>query len=337
MNQFEGFITKHNLPKYRLNQLEQQYYRNCIEDWDSLSTFPLDIREKLKEEVPIFSLHNTQCITSKDGKSEKLLAYTVDSKAVEAVLMKSDKRITVCISCMSGCPVGCLFCSTGQMGYYRSLTTREIVDQVMYFKRKLYKQKEDITNVVFMGMGEPMLNLDSVLQAIDILVDKMGMSVRHITVSTSGYIPQLKKFMKVNRGVKIAISLHAPNQEIREKIMPTVAKVYPLDSLMKTLIEYQKKTNKRITYEYTMMDGVNDSKENAEELSTLLKHQLCLVNLIRYNDSMSDEFKKSSSKKIRDFQNILTKNGINNTLRHSYGNDIYAACGQLATIKAKSE
>ena len=337
MNQFEGFITKHNLPKYRLNQLEQQYYRNCIKNWDSLSTFPLDIREELKEEVPIFSLHNTQCVISKDGKSEKLLAYTMDNKAVEAVLMKSDKRITVCISCMSGCPVGCLFCSTGQMGYYRCLTTREIIDQVMYFKRKLYKEKKDITNVVFMGMGEPMLNLDNVLQAIDILADKIGMSVRHITVSTSGYIPQLKKFMKANRGVKTAISLHAPNQEIREKIMPTVAKAYPLDSLMKTLIDYQKKTNKRITYEYTMIDGINDSTENAEELSKLLRHQLCLVNLIKYNDSMSDEFKKSSSKRIKDFQNILTKNGINNTLRHSYGNDIYAACGQLATIKTKSE
>ena len=329
---FTKFAEENNLHSYRVDQLYQQYYKDGIESWDKLTTWPLNLRESLKKEIPFSKLNNFTEYVSKDKRTIKSLAFTAEGYPVETVLMKAKKRSSICVSCMSGCPVGCSFCATGQMEFNRNLDAQEIIDQILYFKRKLNTTGQTITNVVFMGMGEPMLNLENVVKSIDILTDekKLAMSTRRITVSTAGYIEQLKKFLHKDLGVKIAISLHAPNQLLREKLMPTVAKNNHLDDLISLLIDFQKRTNKKITYEYLLIKDINDQPEHAKELAKLLKHQIVLVNLIRFNPSPKISFKPSSNKAIQTFQNILDSRDINNTLRHSYGNEINAACGQLA-------
>lgn len=329
---FEEFVKKNNLPRYKIQQLYNQYYKNPINSWDDLTTWSLELREELKKEIPFSLLHDFQDYKSKDRKTIKTLSFTKEGFPVETVLMKTKFRNTICISSMSGCPVKCTFCATGKMKFNRNLDAQEIVDQILYFKRKLLLDGKNVTNIVFMGMGEPMLNMENVSRSIGIITDeqKMGLGHRRITVSTAGHIEQLKKFLNKDLGVKIAISLHAPNQALREKIMPIVAKENKLDDLMDLLISFQKKKNKKVTYEYLLLRDVNDSIQNAKELCTLLKNQIALVNLINFNASEGIPYQPSKKINIEAFQKILTSRGINNTLRHSYGEDIEAACGQLA-------
>ncbi len=336
---FEDFVKENNLQSYRLKQLYQQYYKDNISSWDDLTTWPLSLREKLKETIPFSKLENFQEYISKDKKTIKALSFTKEGFPVETVLMRYPKRNTVCVSCMSGCPVGCTFCATGQMEFNRKLDTQEIIDQVLYFKRRLSKEKEKITNIVYMGMGEPMLNLENIVRSIDILTDpeKVALGRRRITVSTVGYVEQLDQFLAMDLGVKIALSLHAPNQELREKLMPTAAKNNPLDKLMEVLKDYQERTNKKITYEYILIKDINDSKRHAKELAELLRDQIALVNLIRLNPSPLIPFEPSSMNKTRSFQAILNEEGIKNTLRQSYGDEINAACGQLANIQRSAK
>jgi 23S rRNA (adenine2503-C2)-methyltransferase len=336
---FEDFSRENNLQGYRLKQLYQQYYVEAIDSWDVLTTWPLDLREKLKKAIPFSKLENFQEYVSKDAKTIKALSFTKEGFPVETVLMKYPKRNTICVSCMSGCPVGCTFCATGQMGFNKNLDAQEIVDQILYFKRKLSKEGKKITNVVYMGMGEPMLNLENVVESIDILTDpeKISLGKRRITVSTVGYVEQLDLFLSMDLGVKIALSLHAPNQELREKLMPTAAKNNPLDKLIEVLKDYQERSNKKITYEYILIKDVNDKEEHAKELAELLKGQIVLVNLIRLNPSPLVPFEPSSMNKTRSFQAVLNEKGINNTLRRSYGDKINAACGQLANIQRSAK
>ncbi len=332
---FEDFVKENNLQSYRLKQLHQQYYKDDISSWDDLTTWPLDLRKKLKEAIPFSKLENFQEYIAKDKKTVKTLSFTKEGFPVETVLMKYPKRNTICVSCMSGCPVGCTFCATGQMKFNRKLDTQEIIDQILYFKRMLRREDEKITNIVYMGMGEPMLNLENVARSIDILTDpeKVALGKRRITVSTVGYVEQLDQFLSMDLGVKIALSLHAPNQELREKLMPTAAKNNPLDKLIEVLKDYQQRSNKKITYEYILIKDINDSKRHAKELAELLRDQIALVNLIRLNPSVLIPFEPSSINKTRSFQAILNEEGINNTLRQSYGDEINAACGQLANIQ----
>ena len=330
---FKQFIEKHNIQKYRLQQLYELYYKNPINSWDELNTWPLELRKKIEKEIPFSTLNNFEEHVSNDERTIKTLSLTKEGYPVETVLMKSEKRNTLCISSMSGCPVGCTFCATGQMGFNKKLSSREIVDQVLHFKRKLHPMGQKITNIVFMGMGEPMLNLENVVETIGILTDenKLAFSHRRITVSTVGYINELKTFLEMDLGVKLAISLHTAKQELRESLMPTVATNNPLDKLMELLIDFQKRTNKRVTYEYILLKDINDSVDDAKELAKLLKNQICLVNLINFNPSEGIVFTPTQRDRIKDFQKILNIRGINNTLRYSYGKDISAACGQLAS------
>ncbi|MBU1119669.1 23S rRNA (adenine(2503)-C(2))-methyltransferase RlmN [Patescibacteria group bacterium] len=331
---FKRFLKNNNVRGYRIQQLYDQYFKQVISSWDELTNWPKDLREKLKEEVPFTELDDFTEFPSSDHKTIKVLANTKEGFPVESVLMRNKDRITVCISCMSGCPVGCKFCATGRMGLNKSLSTHEIMDQIMYFQRKLKATGEKITNIVYMGMGEPLLNLKNVSESIDLLTDSnvMAMSARRVTVSTSGYIPQLEEFLKKDMGVNLAISLHAPNQKLREKLMPTVAKLNPLDKLMEVLIKDQKKRNKKITYEYLMLKDVTDTPECAKELAKLLKNQIVLVNLINFNKVNGISYEPSTRKRIEAFQTILDSRGITNTLRYSYGSDIKGACGQLTSI-----
>lgn len=286
----------------------------------------------------------------KESNTWKALFLLKDGKKIESVFMRfEDGRNSVCVSCQVGCPVGCIFCASGQMGFMRNLTSHEIVDQVLFWAKLLKSLPDDsvdkdfskirfkesferVTNIVYMGMGEPMLNYDNVVESLKILTDPLqfGLGDRHITVSSSGYIPQLERFMEEKIKCRLAISLHAPNQEIRARLMP-VAKIYDLSKLMEFVKKYEKYTNKRISYEYTMISGVNDTLECARALVTLLKYRNAHVNLIPMNPiAQRKDLKKSEKNTIYDFYNILHRYKIPSTIRITMGDKIKAACGQLA-------
>lgn len=328
----DTFANKHNLAAYRVTQFNEQFYAHGIASFDELTTWSKDLREKLKQEVPFMTLEFETELISKNGNTHKVLFKREDGQRIEAVLMlHKDGRNTVCVSCMVGCPVNCSFCATGKMGFGGNLSVTEIIDQVMYFQRKLVPQGKRVTNVVFMGMGEPMLNLDNVQGALDILTDpqKLGLGARRVTISTSGYIPQFKQLVKKGFRGRVAISLHAPNQEIRAKLMP-VAKVFPLDQLMQTLDEYVELTNKRVSYEYVMIRNVNDQDNHAHDLANMLRGRLAHVNLIPYNPIKEVPFKRSERNRIDSFKHILERAGVHVTVRVTMGDDVDAACGQLA-------
>jgi len=310
--------------------MDTHYYKDFVSSWDGMSTLPKDLREKLKQEIPFSKLKYVSSNTSKDGNTQKVLFKTEKGHFVESVLMKEKDRNTVCVSRMSGCPVGCIFCATGQMGLNESLDSQQILDQILYFCRILKPQNERVTNIVYMGMGEPLLNLENVSLSIIAITakEKMGFSKRRVTLSTSGYVQNLRTFLAKNLGVKIAISLHASNQKLRNMLMPSVSNSNSLESLLDTLDSYTKKSNKRITYEYVLLRNINDSVEHAKELANLLKDRLALVNLINYNESECLPFKKSKNTPL--FQRILQERGITCTIRKSLGEDIKGACGQLA-------
>ncbi len=329
---FDSFVSSHSLPGFRLKQLYKAYYNDAVTSYTEISTLPKLLREQLEQEVLFSRLSVDISQTSADGNTIKVLfTRSADGQKIESVLMKhKDGRNTVCVSCMVGCPVNCTFCATGKMGFRGSLSAEEIIDQILYFKRLLKQKGEDVTNVVYMGMGEPMLNLAEVEKSIQILnsPDKIGLGIRHITVSTSGYIPQFKKFVANGYRGRVAISLHAPNQELRSQLMP-VARAFHLQDLMTMLDEYVALTNKRVTYEYVMIDQVNDQAEHAYDLVNLLKGRLAHINLIPYNPIPHTTFKRSPRDSIQKFSEILTTEGINHTVRVTMGDDIAAACGQL--------
>ena len=243
----------------------------------------------------------------------------------------ADQRNTVCISSQVGCSVGCQFCATGELGFKRNLSDWEIAEQVLYFARFLKKDGEKVNNVVFMGMGEPFLNYDNVLGAIRILNDKDGFNLgaRHISVSTVGIVEGIKKFTAEDLQVNLAISLHAPDNVLRSKLVP-LNKTYPIEKVLAAADEYIKKTKRRVMFEYLMIDGVNDGEKQAVTLAKLLKKPLYFLNLISYNPTGHCEFKSSPGWKIKKFKEILEKAKVSVTQRHGFGKEIKGACGQLA-------
>ncbi|MDD3474674.1 MAG: 23S rRNA (adenine(2503)-C(2))-methyltransferase RlmN [Candidatus Dojkabacteria bacterium] len=333
----EDFANTHKLPKYRSDQFNDQFYKQAINSFDELTTWPSSIREKLKKEVEFSTLDHIQDNYSSAGTTIKTEFKTKDGFPIESVLMQyKDGRNSVCVSCMSGCPVGCEFCATGKMGFNRNLGYREIVDQILYFKRMLKKKGKDVTNIVFMGMGEPMLNLDNVKKAIEIINDpeKMSIGIRRVTISTVGYVPQMEEFFTDKHKPKLAISLHAPNQNIREKIMPKISKLHPMEELFEFVNWYEKNINKRITYEYTLIKGINDQPEHAIELSKLLYQRKALVNVIRFNPSIILPFEKPNEETVQRFVKILNNRDIKTTIRYSMGDKIGGACGQLHSFNS---
>jgi len=241
----------------------------------------------------------------------------------------TDKRNTICVSSQVGCPLGCQFCETGKMGFKRNLAAGEIVDQVLFFARYLKKYEENITNVVFMGMGEPMLNWDEVSEAIRIFNDDncFGIGARKISVSTAGITEGIEKLADVFPQINLAISLHAPDDELRAKLMP-VGKKYPIQKILRSVDEYIEKTNRKVMFEYVMLRDVNDSEGQARRLAKLLKKPLYMINLIAYNPNGC--FQSSPPEHIKKFKEILEKAGVFATQRYRFGTDIEAACGQLA-------
>ncbi len=319
-------------PLYRLKQVKKAIFQDLIENWDEATTLPRNLRQELSKKCPISELKAEKILTSKDGEAIKTLFKLRDDSKIESVLMKHrDGRRTVCLSSQVGCSIGCKFCATGQQGFKRNLSAGEIIEQVLFFARLIKKFKEKVSNIVFMGMGEPFLNYDNVLKAIKILNDKeeFNLGARHISISTAGITEGIEKLAKEKLQVNLAISLHASNDELRTKLMP-INKKYPIEKILAAVDEYIKKTKRRVMFEYLMIDGVNDSPKLAEELAGLLKKPLYLLNLISFNPVGHSRFKSSPGWKIKKFKEILEKAGVAVTQRYRFGQEIKAACGQLA-------
>lgn len=321
LTKLEKIIEKE--PAFRKKQIEKLIYQGLIDSWDKATVLPLKIRGELKKET---SLEIKAQLFESEGVKRALITLT-DGLQIETVLMKHKDRNTVCVSSQVGCALGCKFCATGKMGLKRNLTAEEILEQVLIFKRT-----EPINNIVFMGMGEPFLNYEQVLKAIKILNSENAFNIgaRHISISTVGIIEGIKKLSQENLQINLALSLHAPNNNLRASLMP-ISKKYPLNEVLKTINQYIEKTNRKVMFEYTLIDNVNDSLNEAKELVKIMRHPLYLVNLIKYNNTK--EFKAPSNEKIKKFKDFLTKGGIYTTERFRFGGDIHAACGQLCLKK----
>lgn len=334
--QLQKLLETGKFPKYRATQIMDAVYKQHCTDLNAVHVLPLALREFLKDRLHIYSFEKEKEVISPSGDTVKTLFKLPDGKLIEGVLMRFKKgRNSVCVSSQVGCGLKCSFCATGTMGFTRNLTAEEIADQVLYFDAYLAPQKSRVTHVVFMGMGEPMLNYEEVLKAVKILNDKeaLGIAARHITISTSGVIPGIEKLAAEPLQINLAISLHAPLQELRASIMP-IARAYKLDALMSALKKYLEKTGRRISYEYVMLRDINDTPELAQQLGKLIAGQLCHVNLIPYNETYLG-FKNAGKSHIDHFREIVESYKIPVTVRVSLGQDISAACGQLA-VKAKS-
>jgi 23S rRNA (adenine2503-C2)-methyltransferase len=329
----QAFLEARGEKPFRLKQIHQALYKDLVESIDEMTTISAPLREELKKEFFFNSLEPSSVQKSLKDSTVKVAFRTRDGLYLESVLMSHLKgRKTVCVSSQVGCAMACTFCATGKLGLFRNLHFYEIVDQLLFFDRMLKKETERVDNLVFMGMGEPMLNYENVIKAIRIINDpkKLEKGARHLTISTCGIVPGIEKLIQEKIQVKLAISLHAPNDKLRNEIMP-VNKGYPLEKLMDTLDKFTDLTNKRVMYEYVMLSDVNDKPVLAHELGQLLKGRLAHVNLIPWNPIGGDStYKRSKLTDMKHFQEILSRYGVTATIRASLGDDIAAACGQLA-------
>jgi len=319
-------------PGFRQKQILQGIYNKLYASFDELENIPKNLRIELDNLFLLNPLSVEKVLKSRDGNTEKVLFKCLDGSLIETVLMRFDRRNSLCVSTQVGCPMGCVFCSTGQMGFQRNLSSGEILAQVIHFQRLLHAEGEAVRNIVYMGMGEPFLNYEQVSKSIDALSDpeRLGIGSRKITVSTVGVLPKIAKFGEDHPQVNLAISLHAANEELRSQLLPA-NRIYPLRALMKTCQEYIQATNRKITFEYALIDQINDSPEQAQEFAELVKGMLCIVNLITLNPSKDYPTPGSSRERVESFRQILVDNGVQVTVRLRRGIEIKAGCGQLAS------
>jgi 23S rRNA (adenine2503-C2)-methyltransferase len=318
-------------PAFRLKQAQEAVFSKLIENWDEASNLPAILREKLNRECPLEI--NFKKFISNDGATIKFLITLKDGHKIESVLMRHEGRNTVCVSSGVGCSLGCVFCATGKMGFKRNLKSTEIIEQVLCSARLLKVENQRVGSVVFMGMGEPFLNYENVITAIKILNDKNGLSIgaRHISVSTVGVTEGIRKLAKESMQINLAISLHAPNDKLRNEIMPA-GKKYTIKKIFSAVGEYLEATGRKIMFEYLLIKNFNDKPEHAKELAALLgqlPRNLIFVNLILYNPT--GVFKPSKKEAVQKFKEILRRGGISVTERYRFGRGIKGACGQLAT------
>ncbi len=313
---------------FRVIQIFEWIYKKRVKSFDEMTNLSKDLRSFLKKNYLLYSLKLKKIERSQDKETKKYLFELEDGYFIESVLILSEKRRTVCVSSQVGCEVKCTFCASGKKGFFRNLKAFEIIEQILQVSKDIDK---DITHVVFMGMGEPLLNLKEVVKAIKVISsDKyLKISQRRITISTSGILESFEKLKQKNLKVNLALSLHAPTDDIRKKIMPYV-KRYRLKDLMKALKDYASYTKRDISFEYILIDGINDSIECAKKLYWLLKDIQCSVNLIPYNEIDGLNYKRSSHKKIFKFKSFLISKKINVSQRYTKGKDIAASCGQLS-------
>ena len=323
--ELEDYFINIDGKKFRATQIYEFLYKKRIYDVNSMNNISKNIKEKLIKDFD-FSFIKIK-LKQEDKDVKKYLFELSDGNLIESVLMYHDYGISICVSSQVGCNMGCAFCESGRLKKVRNLETYEVVEQLLLIEEDI---KERISHVVVMGIGEPFDNYDNIMNFIRIINEPKGIDIgaRHITVSTCGIVPKIKEFAKDFTQVNLAISLHAPNDTIRNKIMP-ISKAYKLNELINSIKEYISITNRRVTFEYIMLENINDSINCAKELATLIKNLNCYVNLIPYNETENIQFKRTKKMQILAFYDILKKNGINVTIRKEFGSKVDAACGQL--------
>ena len=325
LRELEDYFVSIGDKRFRASQVYDFLYKKRIDNPFMMSNVSKVMQEHL---INNFDFSRIMMIKKqKDIGVSKYLFQMFDGERIESVLMEHDYGLSVCVSSQVGCNMGCLFCESGRLKKVRNLDAYEMIQQILYIEDDIGKR---ITHVVVMGIGEPMDNYDNVMRFIRILNESKGIDLgsRHITVSTCGIVPGIERFMNEDWQVNLAISLHAPNDRLRKKIMP-IANAYSLDELMGVIRKYIDKTHRRVTMEYIMLDGVNDREKDALELVNLLKGMNVYVNLIPYNETENISFKRSKNGQIMKFYDILKKNSINVTIRKEFGSKVDAACGQL--------
>lgn len=331
-------LKEHGGKDYHAKQLIDWVYVKGVLDWNAMSNLSKDLRQKLPTilKLPVLELVRVQ--DSEDLETYKFLWKLRDGRHVESVLICSGDRRTVCVSSQVGCPAKCAFCASGKEGFVRNLRPAEIVEQVVTINAWLLAKGEKVSHVVYMGMGEPLKNYDAVVKSIRLLgeADLLNLSERRITVSTVGIVEGIKRLSEEGLKVNLVLSLHAPNQKVRLKIIP-YARKYPLEEILKAMDDYSRKTKRDITFEYTLIAGINDHPDHAHELAHLLHGKQCTVNLIPYNPVVGLRLKRPERKTIKQFRSVLFGSRIVNTCRYTKGDDIAAACGQLAMQESDAQ
>ncbi len=327
----QDFVNERGLPSYRADQIWRGLYHSLWGGPDEFTILPSSQRNLLGSEFTFTGLHQEHTQISQDGKTIKTLFRLTDGLLIEAVLMRYNKRRTLCISTQAGCAMGCVFCATGQMGFQRNLSSGEIVEQVLYYARQLKSTQEKVTNVVLMGMGEPFHNYEATMESIDRLNHPMGFALgaRRFTVSTVGHLPGIRRFTAENRQVNLAVSLHATEDTLRASMLP-INKRYPIAELIQACRDYVAQTHRRISFEWALIRDVNDSPRQAQKLAELLQGLLCHVNVIPLNPTARYEGQATSTQRAIAFRDELVKYGIPCSIRLRRGIDIQAGCGQLA-------
>ena len=323
--QLEQYFLDLGEKKFKATQVFEWLYEKRVSSFEEMSNVKKNVIQVLQQDYVMEPLKIMDILTDVDV--HKYLFQLSDGEKVEAVLMKHDYGNSICVSTQVGCNMGCTFCESGRLKKRRNLEAYEMVLQLLMVEEHL---GERISHVVLMGIGEPFDNYENVMKFIDIINHPKGMAIgaRHITISTCGIIPKIKEFMKEKRQVNLAISLHAPNDTLRSRLMP-INKAYPLTELIPVLKEYVDETHRRLTFEYIMLKGINDQKVHAIELAKLLRGINCYVNLIPYNETSHIEYEKSSKERILQFYDTLKREKINVTIRREFGSKVMAACGQL--------
>ena len=329
MSELEDYFLAKQDKKFRAVQVFEWLYQKKVTTFEEMSNLKKEVIARLEADFSISSISIKKI--ERDQDVSKYLFSLQDGEKIEAVLMNHHYGNSLCISTQVGCNMGCKFCESGRLKKVRNLETAEMVEQILKVEQE---EQVRISHVVVMGIGEPFDNYDNLVKFIEIINHPKGLALgsRHITVSTCGIIPKIKEFSNLPYQVNLAISLHAPNNEIRNSIMP-INKVYTINELMLVLKDYVKKTNRRVTFEYILLKGINDRESDALELANLVKDLTCYVNLIPYNETNNLTFKRSDYESITKFYDILKKNKINATIRKEFGSNISAACGQLRSKK----
>ena len=325
--ELEEVLKGLGLPAFRAKQVYEWLHGKLAGSYDEMTNLPKDLRKKLSEAYPLTTLTEVDALHSTEDGTVKYLFRLKDDRVIESVLMKYHHGNSVCISSQVGCRMGCKFCASTIGGKERDLLPSEMLDQI-YRIQSL--SGERVSNVVVMGTGEPLDNYDNLIRFLRILTQERGLNIsaRNITVSTCGIPDKIRDFAMEGLAITLALSLHAPNNEIRKTLMPVASK-YDLSEVLSAFRYYYEETGRRLTFEYSLVDGINDDEEHAKELCHLIKGLNCHVNLIPVNPIKERNYRKSENKKIQNFKNILEKNRINVTIRREMGADIYAACGQL--------
>ncbi|MBR3780170.1 MAG: 23S rRNA (adenine(2503)-C(2))-methyltransferase RlmN [Clostridia bacterium] len=321
-------------PKFRAKQVYEWLHKHLVSDYDEMSNLPKNLREELKEKLPIHCCKIEKKQVSKLDNTVKYLFQLHDGDFIESVVMKYKYGYTICVSSQVGCKMGCAFCASTLGGFKRSLTAGEILSQLYTAQKDI---GERISHIVLMGMGEPLDNFENVMRFLELVTDEQGVniSMRNISLSTCGIVPKIKELLDKHLQLTLSISLHAPSDDIRSGIMP-INKKYSVDELLKICRKYTNETSRRISFEYSMLSGFNDTDECARLLASKLKGMLCHVNLIPVNEVAESPYKPSTSERIEKFIDILSKSGINATVRRKLGSDIDASCGQLRLKENKN-